>query len=69
MEKIGDGCFCKAGIEEVMLPSTMEKIGKFAFEGCSYLSAIWFEDDCLVDVKNSVNNPVAVLRADTMIGG
>ena len=68
LEEIEDHCFKGSGIEEVMIPSTVEKIGKLAFEACPYLSAIWLEDDCLVDVKNSVNNLVAVLRTDSMVG-
>lgn len=68
LEEIEDRCFWGSGIEEVTFSSTVEKIGKLAFEACPYLSAIWLEDDCLVDVKNSVSDLVAVLRTDTMVG-
>lgn len=42
MEKIGDGCFCKAGIEAVTLPSTLRKVEDNAFQNCASLKHVTF---------------------------
>lgn len=51
----------KVGIEEITLPSTLEKIGDNTFCGCLRLKVVWVRDGCRVNVKRCVNDSVAVL--------
>lgn len=42
MERIGDECFCKARIEEVLLPETLREVGDNAFQNCASLKHVTF---------------------------
>ena len=51
----------KVGLEEITLPSTLEKLGDNTFCGCLRLKVVWVRDGCRVNVKRCVNDSVAVL--------
>lgn len=57
----------KVGLEEITLPSTLEKLGDNTFCGCLRLKVVWVRDGCRVNIKRCVNDSVAVLPM-TMLG-
>ena len=41
VEKIMEGAFCNTNLETVTLPTTVNYIGSYAFEGCEYLRYVY----------------------------
>ena len=43
LERIGKGCFCKSGIERIVIPKGVEEIQRSAFRECENLKEVVFE--------------------------
>ena len=44
LKVIGPECFMGAGIEEMVIPKSVEKMQRSAFEGCGSLEEVVFEE-------------------------
>lgn len=45
MKRIGNSAFSSTGIQEVIIPKSVESIGESAFSGCSKLNSLIFEEN------------------------
>ena len=60
MEHIGESCFKLCWIEEIVLPNTLQEVGKNALRW-THLRVVWVEEGCAVDVKKHVQDSVIIL--------
>ena len=63
------GVFWYSGLEEITIPSTLERIGYCTFEGCENLKTVWVADGCVPDIKRCVRDPAVVLPEPQRIVG
>ena len=47
---------------ELVLPTALEEVGRYAFDGCNRLKVVCVEEDCTLDVRKCVGRPVEVRR-------
>ena len=48
----GYGVFKSSGIEELVLPSTLVKLGRNTFQKCRSLKKVWIEQRCQIRIKD-----------------
>lgn len=60
MECIGKACFRGSGLQEIILPGTLRKIGYRGLKDCNYLGTVYVEDGCRINVKLHVSMGVQV---------
>ena len=56
----GYGVFEFSGTKEIVLPSTLVKLGKNSFKKCHFLERIWVEQRCQINVSDYVESKVDV---------
>ena len=58
--------FEHSGIKEIVLPSTLVKLGRNAFQQCRSLKRVWIEQRCQIRVKDYLQPEVdaQVFRAE-----
>ena len=49
-----------SGLEEIVLPSTLEKIGRRVFLGCGNLKTVCVKEGCALDIGKYVGDGVEV---------
>lgn len=69
IEYVGKECFWNSGIEEITLPGTLSEIGEKAFDYCSDLRAVWIGRGLIVNIRNHVNDSVAIIWASQKMVG
>ena len=50
LEEIGFYAFCESGLEEIVLPGTLEEISRDAFNGCPDLKIVWVGSGYTTDI-------------------
>ena len=68
LEMIGEFCFSKSSLEELILPANIKGISEGAFNDCEKLEIVWVEEGYTVNIQNSVDDSVAILSLNTMVG-
>ena len=56
----GYGVFKSSGIEELVLPSTLVKLGRNTFQKCRSLKKVWIEQRCQIRIKDYLQPEVDV---------
>lgn len=53
---VHNGVFQNSGLEEIVLPGSLEEIGCTVFNHCANLRVIWLRDDCTASIPEGIRD-------------